>query len=87
MISMTTQEAILYVMEYFNIPSYYYLAKDLSDKYVTVQQIQISKYLKGMKMSQAIADKFLLVFDIVINDVHSQKHNKRVPHGTERDTA
>lgn len=68
---MTTAEAIEYVVDVFGIPSYYALAKSLSDSELTVQPIQISNYLKGTRMSQKVADRFFITYGVVISDVHS----------------
>ncbi len=80
MYSLSTLEAVHYVMEFYNIPSYYRLAKNLSDESYTVQSIQIFNYLKGYKMSRRTANRFLAVFDIVINDVYEsiRKDNERL---------
>lgn len=80
MSSLTTTEAIHYVMEFYNIPSYYRLARNLSDEYLAVQGIQISNYLNGKSMSRKVANRFLAIFDIVIIDVfeYTRKDNYRI---------
>lgn len=65
---MTAKEAILYVVEYFGLKSYYAIAKALSDEELTVQPIQISKYCKGYKMSKKVAQRFFNTFGVIISD-------------------
>lgn len=66
--SMSTKEAILTVVRDRNIPSMYQMAKELSDEKLKVQPIQISRYLKGSRMSKKVADRFEDVYGIKIND-------------------
>lgn len=66
---MGTKEAIEYVMEFYNISSFYRLSKLLSDNSLTVQPIQLSRYMKGAKMSRVVAFRFFVVFEIVITDI------------------
>ncbi len=67
---LTAKEAIEYVLEIYNIPSKYRLAKNLSDDVLTVQPIQISHYLKGKKMSKKVARRFFDTFEIIVIEVY-----------------
>lgn len=69
--SMTTIEAIKYVVEHFGVPSMYAMAKALSDDTLKVQPIQISNYLDGRKMTQKVADRFFETYGVVINDAYN----------------
>lgn len=68
---LTTVQAIKYVAENFEVTSMYGLAKSLSNDEVKVQPVQISNYLKGTRMSQKVADRFLDVYGIIITDAHN----------------
>lgn len=67
-IAMTTIEAIKYVKEHFEISTKSELARSLSDDTLTVQPIQITRYLKGSKMSQKVAKRFYETYGIIITD-------------------
>lgn len=69
--TMTTAEAIKYVVEHFGVTSMYALAKSLSDETLNVQPIQISNYLNGTRMSQKVADRFFETYGVVISDAHA----------------
>lgn len=69
--TMTTQDAIKYIKEYFGIPSRYALAKSLSDDTLTVQPIQITNYIRGGKMSKKVAERFFETYGVIISDVHN----------------
>lgn len=71
--TMTTVEAIKFVRDHFGIASMYAMSKDLSDENLTVQPIQISRYLKGHKMSQKVADRFFETYGVVINDPYKRE--------------
>ena len=68
---MTGKQAILYVIESFGVTSRKALADSLSGDGLTVQPIQINNYLDGTKMSQKVADRFLLCYGITISDAHN----------------
>jgi hypothetical protein len=70
--TMTTQEALSYIAEYFNVTSLYALSKALSDSELNVQPIQLSKYKKGHKMSKKVAQRFFDVYGVIINDFHDR---------------
>lgn len=69
--TMSTVEAIDYVVDYFGIRSMYELAKSLSDENLTVQAIQISNYKKGKRMKQQVADRFFETYGVIINDAYT----------------
>lgn len=65
---MTTIEAMQYVSEMFGIKTLYALSKALSDEFLTVQPIQLSRYMKGGKMSAKVAKRFEDTFGVAISD-------------------
>lgn len=69
--TMTGQEAIEHIKDFFGIPSYYAMAKALSDDDLTIQPIQISNYFKGKMMSQKVANRFEDVYGVIINTVYT----------------
>lgn len=69
---MTGANAIKLIVDQFDIPSLYALAKSLSDEELTIQPIQISNYMRGHRMSAKVAKRFLDVYNVVIGDVHNQ---------------
>lgn len=75
--TMSTKEAIKYVVDCFGIHSMYALAKSLSDDNLTVQPVQISNYLKGKKMTQKVANRFFDTYGVVINDAFTPGMFKR----------
>lgn len=68
---MTGIEAIKHVVEHYGMTNKSAIAKSLSGDGLEVQPIQITNYLDGTKMSQKVADRFLLVYGIVIKDAHN----------------
>lgn len=68
--SFTTKDAVLFAADHFGVPSFYAMAKALSDETLTVQPIQLSKYVnKGARMSKKVAERFFDTYGIVVNDV------------------
>jgi hypothetical protein len=62
----SAKEGITYVLEYYDIPSYNNLAELLSDSSLIIQRGQIQNYLNGTQMTEKIAKRFLICFNIVI---------------------
>lgn len=67
-LKMTGQKAIEYVADFFGVPSMYALSKALSDEKLTVQPIQIKRYIEGSRMSKKVADRFYETYGIIITD-------------------
>jgi len=66
--SMSSKDAIEFAADHFGVPSMYAMAKALSDETLTVQPIQLSRYLKGHKMSLPVAQRFYDTYGIIVND-------------------
>ena len=73
---MTIKEAIRHVLDNYDIPSRYALARALSNETLNVQPIQINNYLKGTRVSKKVAERFLDLYNIVIIDVHDPSYWK-----------
>jgi len=67
---MSAKEAILTIARDTEFKTQYSISKALSDEDLNVSIGQITRYLKGCRMSRKVADRVHEVFGIVVNDVY-----------------